>query len=342
MAKRVTIKDIAREVGVTPSTVSCILNKKPLPFKEETVKEVNRVAREMGYTTNVFARGLVKGVTNTIGFLFMGNTEEPFQNPLVFSIVSQALNVLNRLDYSIYFSKTVRYTTMEDVEEHVHSMFSSGRVDGIIIIGPPEQRYHDILMKLNYSLPFVLVGRIDKTNRLNMVDVNNEQMGYCAGKHLVDTGADRIGYITTNLDFFQFSSDRDKGFRQALEDGGKNIQDELLVCTNAESGNKLEKKIKSLVGKADALYVWDVPAAQLLCQMVLEKKISIPGDFKVIIDEGMKDYLNTQLDFSSVCIDTKKIGVLAAEMIHDKLDKEENHYSQIFIEPELYVGKTTK
>ncbi len=57
MKKQVTIKDIAKAAGVTPSTVSCILNKKPLPFKAETVKKVNQIAHEMGYTANVLARG---------------------------------------------------------------------------------------------------------------------------------------------------------------------------------------------------------------------------------------------------------------------------------------------
>ncbi|MDC7235866.1 MAG: LacI family DNA-binding transcriptional regulator [Spirochaetales bacterium] len=342
MAKRVTIKDIAKEVGVTPSTVSCILNNKPLPFKDETVKEVKKVAREMGYTTNVFARGLVKGTTNTIGFLFMGNTEEPFSNPLVFKIVSQALNALNRKDYSIFFSRSMHFDDPKDVEDHVHSTFSSGRVDGVIIIGPPEHQYHDILLKLKYDLPYVLVGRVEGTRRMNMVDVDNEQMGYCAARHLAETGVERIGYIANEIGGYQFQVDRDKGFRQALKDAGKDVDEELLVQSRTDSSqSKEEKLIKSMIGKVDALYIWNVSVAQTLCQMVLEKKISIPGDFKVIIDEGMKDYLNTQIRFTSIEIDTKKIGVLAAELIDEKLQKGQDHFSQVFIEPILNIGETT-
>ncbi|KUK22421.1 MAG: Transcriptional regulator, LacI family, partial [Thermotoga petrophila] len=66
--KKVTIKDIAREAGVSPSTVSRVINKSA-PVRKELEEKVLEVIRKMGYTPNLVARSLRKGYTDTVGFI---------------------------------------------------------------------------------------------------------------------------------------------------------------------------------------------------------------------------------------------------------------------------------
>ncbi len=130
----------------------------------------------------------MKGKTNTIGIVFIGNTDEPFNNSFIFNIVSSACNMLNHLDYNIYFSASKMFADVAALEEHIHAVFGSGRVDGVIIIGPPLIEYHESLRNLKYQTPFVLVGRIAGVRKMNMVDVDNEEMGYKAIAHLAERG----------------------------------------------------------------------------------------------------------------------------------------------------------
>lgn len=340
MRKQVTIKDIAKAAGVTPSTVSCILNKKPLPFKEETVKKVNRIAREMGYTANVLARGLVKGKTNTIGIVFIGNTDEPFNNSFIFSIVSSACNVLNHMDYNIYFSVSKMFADVSELEDHIHSVFGSGRVDGVIIIGPPLLEYHDSLRNLKYPIPFVLLGRIAGVRKMNMVDVDNEEMGYKAIAHLAERGCRKVGFIAAE-NSYQFDIDRMAGVRRAIEELGLEHDEAWGMINTDRTFELISKKVMDLVGVVDGLYIWDNSVMGTIVNMIMEKRLSIPEDFKLICDEDISLQQISPIKFTMMRIDSKEVGRLAARLIDEKVRGVSEHHTQTFIDPIILQGATT-
>ncbi len=342
--KRTTIKDIAVAANVTPATVSSILNNKKLPFRSETVEKIKRLAKEMGYVTNTLARGLVQGRTNTIGIVFIGNTEQPFASPFLLQLISGICGVLNQAQYSVYFAPPPHIMSNEDLVSFLNSIFLSGRVDGCIMIGPHRVEFHSYLSALRYNTPFVLVGRIPNTTRMNMVDVNNESVGHQAIRHLLSRGAQSIACFTTDL-LFQFANDRATGVKAALIEAGIHDVEDRVINTGDLSIKQLKDLILDLKkkwGSLDGLYLMNHSYPNLLHLMsaLEELGISIPKDIKIIEDEeGNSQMFSPTL--SAVKLDSKKIGEESARLMLESLDRGNPGFSQFFVEPEIIVRGST-
>lgn len=328
---RVTIKDIAKQAGVTASTVSCILNKKNLPFKRETVERVNRIAKELGYVVNVAAVNLVKGKTNTIGVLFVGNTDEPFNNRFIFSIISSLANHINKSSFNMYFSSSTTHESLEDLQEHINDMFLSGRVDGVVIVGPPDIAYHDYFRRFESKIPYVLIGRIDGTRRMNMVDVDNFEMGYQAVQYLSGAGAKHIGLLVPELNH-QFNKDRIEGAKESARQLGLDLREENCLIGDGKNYEAMLPNLQEIVDRVDGIYCWDPYFAFHMFSYAVQQN-KIPGRLTTVLEESLLDTRVFGVESAYMKIDTKKIGEMAARMIKEKIAEEKVHYSQVFIPP---------
>lgn len=251
----------------------------------------------------------MKGKTNTIGIVFIGNTDEPFNNSFIFNIVSSACNMLNHLDYNIYFSASKMFADVAALEEHIHAVFGSGRVDGVIIIGPPLIEYHESLRNLKYQTPFVLVGRIAGVRKMNMVDVDNEEMGYKAIAHLAERGCRKVGFIASE-NSFQFDLDRMTGVRRAIDELNLEYSEEWGIINSARTYEPISKMIMQLAGTVDGLYIWDVSVLGTIVNMIMEKKVSVPKDFMLICDEDPSLMQISPVRFTMMKIDSKEVADL--------------------------------
>jgi LacI family transcriptional regulator len=214
------LKDIAREAGVSITTVSFILNNKAkeMRISDKIIEKVQKVILLNNFTPNLLAQGLRTGKTNTLGLIVedIGNN---FYANLAKWIEIEAL----KLGYTIFFSSTEN--SDKRAVELVNKMIDQ-QVDGLIIT--PTKGLKNCLKKLDkMNKPFVLFDRFFPDFKTSYVVVDNFFGSYQLTKHLIEKGNTRIAFITI-LDGMNQMEHRFKGYKKALADYGIKYDERLV------------------------------------------------------------------------------------------------------------------
>ena len=184
---QITIKDIARELGISKSTVSRALRGHP-NVKEETRKIILAKAEELHYEPDQVALSLVSRKTHTIGMVVPDISFAYFSHAL-----SGAQRVAAAAGYNVIICQTLE---SYETEKSVIRTLMSQRVDGLIIsLSRETQDYDHISVLHQRGIPVVLFDRVFGSRVLPHVVVDNYMGAYEATKHLLDQGYRRIAHI---------------------------------------------------------------------------------------------------------------------------------------------------
>jgi len=207
--KRVSIKDIANEIGTSITTVSLILNGKGEERKisKTLIDKVLKLVEERNYKPNLLAKSLRTGKTNTIALLV-----EDISNQFFSGVARLVDEFASKSGYKILYSSTENdpKRTRELIE-----LFKARHVDGFIIC-PPEDSLDDIQILYNSHIPLVLFDRYFPNNPFNYVVVDNYTSSMESIEHLVKNGYKKIAFITIQSNQIQMK-ERLKGYLDIME-----------------------------------------------------------------------------------------------------------------------------
>ena len=216
---KITIKDIAKEAGVSIATVSLILNGKDKRISETTRQRVKDVMKKYNYIPNAMAGSLVTRKTGIIGLVLPDIT-----NPFFPGIARGAEDRANEEGYSIIFCNT---DDKIEVEEKYIETLTSKMVDGIIIAhSSNSDRMSEVLKRC--QIPIILIDRdFDSENVLGKVLVNNRAGAFNAVTHMVEKGDRKIAYLSGSLKTHT-AMERLRGYKEALVEKNIQVDDELI------------------------------------------------------------------------------------------------------------------
>ncbi|WP_214229214.1 LacI family DNA-binding transcriptional regulator [Pedobacter sp. B4-66] len=212
MEKKVSIKDIAKLLGISISTVSFVVNGKAKEkrISEPLTKKVLELVEELGYKPDALAKSFRTGKTNIIGFL-VDDISEPFFSGIARFIDEKA----SQNGYKIIYSSTRNNKTKA---QELLQIFQDRHVDGYIIALP--NGLEDEVKSLTMSRkPVVLFDRYFPDIKADFVIINNHQGTFNAVKHLKDKGYRNIGFITIDT-IEQQMLDRLSGYEDAVKSEG--------------------------------------------------------------------------------------------------------------------------
>lgn len=322
--RKATITDIAKELNLTPSTVSRALSGSSL-VKQETKEAVEAKAKDMGYVRNVMASNLRKGVAQTVGIIVPRINRQFFSN-----VISGAESVLNEAGYNVLICQT-----QERYEKEVYAIDTLlwNQVAGILISHSIETSDTSHLCKaLNSNVRLVQFDRVF----YNIPDVkvvnDNYHGAYTATKHLIDNGYTRIGTLAGYMTSAQYR-ERLEGYKRALQDAGMAV-DESLIFENTilrETGYERAKEALDL--GCDAMYSAGDFSALGAIDAAKEKGLRIPEDFGIVgtANEDFTELMNPSM--SSLSLKPYEMGKSAAQAFLS--DDGSNHDSIITIEMKL-------
>lgn len=222
----VTIKDVAKLSGVSPSTVSRVIADNPR-ISERTKDTVRRAMETLDYKPNAIARNLVTASTKTLG-LIIPNQEEHllFKNPFFVQAMRGLSIYAQKRNYKIMYTYSA---TPEDDVRFVREFVNSRWVDGVVLL----TAYQDdpcIRYLRTAHFPFVVIGRPPNIHDSLWVDNDNFQATYSIANYLIQKGMQRIGFIGGPTRYV-FSKDRLDGFIRALELRNMPIYREHMATT---------------------------------------------------------------------------------------------------------------
>ncbi|MDQ0149454.1 LacI family DNA-binding transcriptional regulator [Eubacterium multiforme] len=310
---KVTIKDVAKEANVAPSTVSRVISNSH-KISEETKAKVNKAIKKLNYTPNVMARGLVSNKTRILGVVLPNEAADLFSNPFfVEAMKGMSIGAEENGYYIMYaFSKNE-----EDELKGVKEFTSSNLLDGICLLTARENdKCINYLKEINF--PFVVVGRPDDDKNILWVDNDNFKAMYNLVNKLIKEGHNKIGFIGAKKDW-KVSKYRLNGYKDALRKNkipfNKDIVMEGIDFTE-ECGYDAMKKIlkdKSL----DAVVTTEDLLAIGANKFLLENKIK---NIKVIgfNNTPMTKYQNPPI--ASIDINATELGYEATNLLISTLN----------------------
>ena len=234
----ITIKDVAKEAGVAPSTVSRVLNDNPR-ISEATKKIVMEAVERLNYYPNTAAQSLVNRSTKTIGIVIPSDASDLFKNPFWINVIRGISMYAQQNGYYISFS------TSKDAKEEMKILRDYVRrkvVDGIILlIARTDDESIAYLREVNF--PFSVVGKPQDTEEILWVDNDNYTAMYDVVEQLIEMGHKEIAFIGGPKSM-NVSKDRLRGYKEALQKNNL-IYKSQLVCHGEDFTEKVGYEMAS-------------------------------------------------------------------------------------------------
>jgi len=339
MNKEVTIYDIAKIVGLSPTTVSRALSNHPR-VKENTREKIINAAKILGYQSNIFASNLRKKRSKSIGVI-IPKLNSPFQS----SVLAGMEKIATQSGYNLIISQSTE--SLDKEISNSHTMFNS-RVDGLLVskAGTTDNIEH-FAPFFNKQIPVLFFDRVPESNTCTGVVINNTQAIYDATSHLIKEGCKRIVHVLGNLKINVYA-DRLKGYKYALLDHGFAFKEENVITNDLEeeSGERIVEKILQLKPRPDGLLVSNDTCAAS-CLIALKKKnIKIPEDIAIV---GFNNDLISRMvepNLSTVNYPSYHMGEVAMKNLINHLDEAQDEILQktntITLRHELIVRGSSK
>ncbi|WP_077619987.1 LacI family DNA-binding transcriptional regulator [Bacillus sinesaloumensis] len=311
----ITIKDVAKEANVSPSTVSRVIANNPR-ISEETKKRVREAMEKLGYHPNFTARSLAVKSTATIGIVMPFSASHVLQDPF-FPEVIRGISVQAREHkYGIYLSTA---GTEDEIFEEVVGMVQGRRVDGLILLySRTDDRLIQYLQEIDF--PFVVIGRpVFGAERITHVDNDNIYITKVVTDHLLELGHTKIAFVGFNQDFVVMV-DRLEGYKQALSGAGLPFNEDYVIHKSTLSeGKKAIQSFLQLVEPPTALVCTDDFIAIELMSHLEEMKIRVPEDVSIASFNNVLLAQYSKPPLTSVDIDIFQLGVEGSSCLIEKI-----------------------
>lgn len=207
---RTTIKDVAKLAGVSPSTVTRVVQNSP-SISEKTKEAVRKAMAELQYFPNLNARSLVSSYTRVIGLVLPEDSDVFYQNPFF----PQALRGISQVAADNGYA--IQISTGRDEKQQIEAisqMVYGRRVDGLIFLySKPDDPLVELAIRRNF--PFVILGKATSPF-VSLVDNDNIQASFEATEYLLKKGYKNIGFVAGNKELV-VSQDRYEGYKKALQ-----------------------------------------------------------------------------------------------------------------------------
>lgn len=325
-----TIRDVAKEAGVSVATVSRVINNSSL-ISNKTKKKVRKIIRELGYVPYAHAKTVIQKNMRTIGLL-LPDIKNIFY-PLVIRGVE---DTLEREDYSIFLCNTDE--SIDKEKKYLDTLINKG-VEGIILLGTrPAKLKHNYIINISKELPVVMVNDYILGSNIYSVMTDEVEGAYSAINYLISLGHRKIAFINGNVDYTTYRY-KYQGYERALADSGITmLEDYHIKETPYEIGGyRGTNKLLEMEEKPTAIFTASDQIAVGVYRAINKAGFKIPQDFSVIGYSGIPLSAELFPELSTVDQFPERTGKLAAQTLLRLISGEVLEQKRILIEPKLVI-----
>ena len=339
MKAKATLKQIAKELGVSVSTVSKALNDSP-EISEQTKVKIKEYAKLKNYKPNVIGLNLKNRKTKTIGVIIPNILNSFFAK--VFSGIEK---VADKKGYNV-----ITCISNESLEKEVHTleMLSNGTIDGFILSVSQEaqklQDYNHFSAIINDGTPIVMFDRIADEVECDKVVVDDFDSALNSTQHLINLGCKNIALISS-VDNLSVGKLRADGYLKALKDNNIPVNEKIILRTDSE--DDMKAKIDSIFDhKIDAIFALDENDSVAALRVSLKKGYKVPEDISIIgFADGILASRRLSPSLTTVSQHGIEIGEVAAKKLIERLEEPEGEtsdYETIVIKTKLKERESTR
>jgi len=314
MSKRITIKQIAKALDVSISTVSKALNDS-YEISAETKKRIQEYAKFHHYKPNTLALSLQNKKTKTVGIIIPNILSHFFAK-----VLSGIEKVATEQGYNI-----ITCITNESYKKEAHTIetLSNGTIDGFIACLSEETlklgKFDHFNSVIAEGTPVVLYDRVHKDVISDKVVIDNVKTAYKATRFLMRSNCKNIALIST-IDGLNVGKFRAKGYLKALTKYDVVPNENLII--RLENNEHLKERIEKMIDNndVDGIFTIDETSAAIAVQVLNTRNIKVPNDVSIIgFTNGILSK-HSVIPLSTVNQFGVKIGEHAAKRLIDKLE----------------------
>ena len=319
-----TIKDLARELKLSPSTISRALRNHP-DISSKTKKRVVSLADKLDYHPDSIAQSLQTKKTKTIGVI-VPEIKQPF--------FAAAINGIEELAYAAGYTIIVcQSNETADREVLVARSLGSHRVAGLLVsLSRDTQNLDHFKVLQRRGVPIVFFDRVSNDIEANKVVVDDYKGAFDVVEHLIKSGYKRIAHLAgpKNLSISKF---RLKGYMDALQQGNLPFNDSMVVYGGLDDTDGIIgfQKLLNLESLPDAIFAVNDPVATGAFVMIKEHGLKIPDD--IALAGFSNTYMTSLLDppLTTVEQPSYEIGKTAAQLLMEQINSKDENFVPKFI-----------
>lgn len=333
-----TIEDVAREAGVSITTVSRVINGN-YPVKKETRERVEAAIKKLNFQPNPLARSLINKRTNSIGVVIPGIT-----NMFFTEVVHGIERIMRSRDYDVYISDS---RGRADSEKRRINKFLERYVDGIVLIDPQtENMKNGFIEEVSKKIPVVCINGYHENVRTNFVLSDEEKGTKEAFEHLISLGHKNIAFIRGES---SYSYDiKENLYKEYM----KNISIEPIVIT-VQDGNNIdvvENTMRVLIELSSKYQLGKEITAFFACNDLMavgvlngcyELNLKVPDDIAIIGFDNIILSQMTNPKLTTVDQNMRLLGERAAQKLLDLIEDKNLYSDTDVIETKLIIRKST-
>lgn len=328
----VTIYDVAREANVSMATVSRVVNNNP-NVKPQTRKKVFDAIEKLGYRPNAVARGLASKRTTTVGVVI------PDISNAIFAEVARGIeDIANMYHYNIILCNADK---RKEKEVRVINTLLEKQVDGLLFMGGAVSDEHIQAFKTS-RVPIVLCATSDERDMYPSVDIDHKAAAKDAVQALIEQGHRRIAMISGTLQDPSTGYARFQGYKEALEEAGLKVDDELVRIGNYryESGSETARYFLELDQRPTAIFAANDEMAIGAIHAIQDAGLKVPDDISVIGLDNTRMASMVRPQLTTVAQPMYDIGAVSMRLLTKLMNKETVQNERVILKHELIARQS--
>lgn len=321
---QVTMKEIAKKLGVSVSTVSRAMKDSP-ELHPDTKKRIVEMAKSMNYQYNLLAQSLRISRSKVLGVIVPELTSHFFS-----SNISGIQDTAYKRGYNIMICQSNE--SFEQEKANIKTLVSS-QVDGLLISLSRETKTYEHLQDIyDRGIPFIMFDRVTEEIPVSKITVDDAHGAYLVVKHLLDQGCRKIAYFSGPEDLY-ISKKRKEGYLEALAEYGIPEKDSKVYFTDLtpEMNRKVTLEMLESGDLPDAIFAMIDPVAVEVMIVLKEKGIKIPDQIALAGFTNNPTSAVVEPSLTTVSQPGYEMGQLAANHLLDQLEEIVSDDPQSFV-----------
>jgi len=328
-----SLKDVAKEAGVSISTVSRVLNDAQ-NVNLETRLRVQNAIKKLKYQPSRVARRLRvnKGQSNLIGLLI-----PDIRNPFYVEVIRGVEEAATQKGYAFIMSN---FSQNVEKEKLYLDIMLSESVDGLIV-APAHENDRIIINLIESGLPVVCIDRMLPRAKVDAVVVNNREGSKEAIEYLISMGHRRIALLSGPLQIPTYK-ERLKGYQEALVENGITIDDELIKIGDSthKSGCDFTKELLAMGNPPTAIFAGNNLITLGALEVLHLNKVKIPENMSIIGFDDVYWAISLNPPLTAVSQPGFEIGRRAADLLLNRILEPNRPHARVILDTQLMIRQS--
>jgi LacI family transcriptional regulator len=338
MTKRshsITIRDVAKQAGVSVATVSRYINRNA-PVSGEIAKRIQRVMEKLDYVPHAAARTLASQRSSILGLILPHSVSFFFTDPYYAHLTKGIAQSCNQHDYTLALFLV---DSKEDEETIFSRVCCRGLLDGVVVQSGHHGDQGIIGRLIDANMPLIVLGRPFRSDNVSYIDIDNVNASYCAVSHLARLGRRRIGTIAGPANS-TVGLDRMEGYRKALVERGLDVDESLINEGDFTEAGGYYAMQKLLPAKPDAIFAASDIMAIGAIHAVHEAGLRVPDDIAFVGFDDLPLATLSDVQLTTVRQPVAQFGIRAVETLIDEIENGNTPPRRIIMDTELVIRQS--